>query len=90
MGRKEAEAGSADAVRMPDSPVPCAVWVPQVGGESHLILQVSSLLIAVLSFPPPPPPPLSLFLSLSMKKPVSGKALCLSEKHTLQEPSYEC
>lgn len=89
MGRKGAEAGSADAVRMPGSPVPCAVWVPQVGGESHLILQVSSLLIAALSFPPPPPLSLSL-LSLSMKKPVSGKALCLSEKHILQEPSYEC
>lgn len=59
MGRNGAEAGSADAVRMPDSPVPCAVWVPQVGGESHFILQVSSLLIAVLSFPPPPPLSLS-------------------------------
>lgn len=59
MGRRRAEAGSADAARMPGSPVSCAAWVPQVGGESHLILQVSSLLIPALSFPPPPS--LSLF-----------------------------
>ena len=86
MGRRGAEAGSTDAVRMPGSPVPCAVWVPRVGGR-------------VTSYPPgflPTHPGtlfssssslLSLFLSLSMKKPVSGKALCLSEKYILQEPS---
>lgn len=51
MGRKSAEAGSADARRMecwalgemPGAPVSCAVWVPQVGKKSHLVPQFSSL-----------------------------------------------
>lgn len=52
------------------------VWVPPVVRKSHLVPHFSSLhkVIVQLSFP---------FLILSLKKPVCGKVLCLSEKHIL-------
>lgn len=86
MSRRRAESGSADAVRMPGSLSHVCGY--HRWGESHILSS---------RFPPYSSRPslfllllLSLFLSLSMKKPESGKALCLSEKHILQEPPYEC
>lgn len=74
---------------MPGSPVPCAVWVPQVG-EVTSYSQVSSLLIPALSFPPPPPFSLSLFKSEHEETCVWKSSMLIREKCILQKAIYEC